>query len=91
MKTKYIEHLIELSEKKTSLLRELKESVIYEEKIYDLIRFDMGFQKNYVLYLISGKKELKSGRISDIKSYIRLRNIDIKTIHNNNVLLTIDN
>ena len=82
-----IQHIIDLSEQKTILLKELKESVIYEEKIYDLARFDMGFNKSYILFNISDKKEVFSGRLDSIKSYIKTRNIDINTIYNNKFLI----
>lgn len=85
MKTKNIDILIEKSEKRTFLLKELKESIIYESKIYDLIDLKTKFYSigtnTYVLYRISNKKEMVSGNIDIIKSYIRLRNIDINSIY----------
>jgi len=83
-----IQNLIDLSEQKTILLKELKESVIYEQKKYDLVSFDMGFNKSYILFNISKKTEVLSGRIDTIKSYITSRKIDIDTIYNNKKLLS---
>jgi len=83
-----IQQVIDLSEQKTTLLKELKESVIYEQKKYDLVRFDMGFNKSHILFNISKKTEVTSGRLDSIKSYINLRNIDITTIYNNIMLLS---
>lgn len=87
MKTEHIDNLIILSETKTNLLKELRDSCIYESKTYDLNMFDMGFEKSYILTLISSKKEVVSGRLAKIKSYINLHKIDINSIYNNKKLL----
>lgn len=82
MKNDDINILIEKSEKKVSLLKELKESINYESKIYDLIEFKHLYNKKYVLYRILDKKEMKSGDVNIIKSYIKMRNIDTNSIYN---------
>jgi hypothetical protein len=82
-----IQQVIDLSEQKTSLLKELKESVIYEQKSYDLIKFNIGFENTYLLIRISDKIEVSSGGINIIKSFIKIRNIDIDTIYNNKCLI----
>lgn len=86
-KEEKIQQVIELTEKKLNLLNELKESVIYEEKIYDLLKFNLGYEFSYILYRISDKIEVFDGRIKDLKTYIKIRNIDIETIYNNKYLL----
>lgn len=82
-----IQQVIDLSEQKTNLLKELKESVIYEQKIYDLRRIDMGFDKSYILFNISDQTEVTSGRMDRIKSFIKTKRIDIDSIYNNKCLL----
>ena len=66
-------------------MKELKESIIYESKTYDLINLKTKFHSvginTYVLYRISDKKEMISGDINIIKSFIKLRNINIDTIY----------
>ena len=86
MKIKDLDILIELSEKKTSLLKELKESIIFESKMYNLVQTDSLYKK-HTLYKICDKKPLVSGEINIIKSYINLRNIDIDTIYCTNKIL----
>lgn len=85
MNIENIEKLIEKSEEKINLLKELKDSIIYESKIYNLIDLKTKFYNictnTYTLYRISDKKELVTGDINIIKSYIRLRNININTIY----------
>ena len=76
-----IDNLIEKSEQKTTLLKELKESAIYESKIYNLIKMRMGSKDFYMLYLISNKQEVISGELDRIKSHLRLHKIDISDIY----------
>ena len=85
MNTNDINILIEKSEEKTTLLKELKESIIYESKTYHIIDLKTKFYSvgtnTYILIRISDKKEMICGDINIIKSYIRLRNIDINDIY----------
>ena len=77
-----IQQVIDLSEQKTTLLKELKESVIYEQKKYNLIMFKMSMEKSYILINISEQKEVSTGRLDSIKSYIKTRNIEMNSIYN---------
>jgi len=83
-----IQQVIDLSDQKTILLKELKESVIYEQKKYDLRLVVMGFDKSYILFNISNQTEVSSGRIDRIKSFIKIKCIDIETIYNNKYLVS---
>jgi len=80
-----LDELIKLSEKKTSLLKELKESQIYEKCYYHLVLMDTK-PDVYGLYRINDKKQLVCGNIIRIKSYINLQGIDTALIYDNKYL-----
>jgi hypothetical protein len=77
---KNIDSVIDSSNKLTELLKEYKESLIFEKCKYHLVSFDNS--KQYGLYLIESKKDIVFGPKNRIESYLRLRNIDTTLIYN---------
>lgn len=82
-----IDKAIGLSQKRTELLLEMKEVLKYEACKYHLCevpgmrvyKTDPGY---FILYEISSKREVCSGRLKEIQSWIKIRNIDSKLIYN---------
>jgi len=79
--------LISKSEKMTSLLKEYKESLIYENCKYHLIKDEnCKPMERYFLYLIEGQKQLLYCTKEKIKQYLSIRNIDTKTVYNYSII-----
>lgn len=77
--------LIKLSEKRTDLLIELKNSLQFEKCSYQIDK-QPGTQGRYFLILISEKKIVADGTPEKIKSYLRIRNINSEVIYNFNLI-----
>ena len=82
MKEQEIDILIKLTERKTELLKELKQSIIYESKKYHLLKID-NHPKSHALILISSGQMVKHGTAQQIKSYCRTRKIKENEIYKN--------
>ena len=80
-----IEQLISKSEKKVSLLKELLESIKYEQCEYHLDREEQ-YPNLYYLVKIESREILIAGRIDEIRSYISLRNIRKEKIYGQTLL-----
>lgn len=78
-----IDKLIEASERLTSLLKELKQSQLYEACIYD-VREVPGYdtEKKYIVYEIATGKEVTFGYASGLLLWFDLRNIPHDKIYN---------
>ena len=77
-----MDKIIKLTEKKLNLLKELKNSLIYE-KCTHTIEKNIGFYDNYFLICIESKKIIFDGTLLKIQSYCKKRNI--KNIYKNNI------
>lgn len=76
-----IEKAIKLTKKKVSLLKELKESLKYQDCKYHLVAHTNDLPLRYSLFRIGSQDNLCFGPMEKIESYIRLRNIDKKLIY----------
>jgi hypothetical protein len=86
-----IDKLIELSEKQTKLLKELKESLHYESCTYDVREipgYDVAsMQKKYMIFEIATGKEVTFGYREGSLRWFDLRNIPQHKIHNIQILI----
>jgi len=76
--------LITLSARRTQLMIELKESLLYEQATYHLVKPDK--TNYYMLFQIANKQRVADGRPANIKSYLRLRKIDPKSVYNIDII-----
>lgn len=83
-----MDELILLSEKMTSLLKEYKESKIYESCTYHVIKDQNCFPVNrYFLYRIEDKKQILYSNKEKIISWLSIRKIETNTVYNYEILL----
>lgn len=80
-----IDRLIELSEKKTELLKELKEATDYENCIYD-VRETPGQPEFYMLFEISTSSLIREGNAAYIRKWLERRNIKSNKVYNYNII-----
>lgn len=78
-----IDKLIELSEKKTELLKELKQSLIYEQSVYDVRRCN---KDTFMLFEISTHKIVRSGNAEYIHKWLQRRKIKPELVYNYELL-----
>lgn len=76
-----IEKAIQLNEKKTELLKELKESLIYEKCTYD-VRREPGRNNRFMLFEILTSKEVKYGTDKEIRTWLERRNVPNNKVYN---------
>jgi len=81
MRPEQVNDLINLQEKKLDLLKELAESLKYGKCKYHLVETDHQF-KRYSLYSTETKEVLTHGSPSTIRSFIRIRKIELADIYN---------
>lgn len=73
-----IDHIIQLTEKKLSLLKELKESVKYENSTYHMVVLD----EQYHLYSTGNRKLVKSFRDKEsILKYLNVRGLTESSVY----------
>ena len=77
-----MDDLIQLTEKKLNLLKELKNSLIYEDCTH-AIEKNIGFCNNYFLIHIQSKIIIYDGTLLKIENYCKKRNIE--KIYKNNL------
>jgi hypothetical protein len=80
---KQLDQAIEISEKKTALLKKLKESILFEDCVYELIKHDE-LPVRYSLFEISSGINLCFGNLMRVGSYVNNRKIDTEKIYNYN-------
>ena len=80
-----VQQLIVKAEKKVLLLKELVESIKYEQCEYHLER-EKHYPNLYYLVKIKNGELLTAGRIDRIRSYIRLRKIRTNSIYGQTLL-----
>ena len=73
-----IDKAIELTEKKVKLLKELKQSQIFETMTYDCVNHGEG---RHSLIHIATKKNICHGHKGRLEGFIRRRGIDKDTIY----------
>jgi hypothetical protein len=76
-----IDKVVDLTNKKVNLLKELKESLKYQDCKYHLVAHTNDLPLRYSLFKIGSQENLCFGPLERIESYIRLRNIDKKLIY----------
>lgn len=79
-----LDKVIDITTKKLGLLNELSETLKYEQCVYDLREYPKmsSAPRSFGLFHIATGRELKSGKVGEIRSYCRLRNIDLQTVYN---------
>ena len=77
-----MDKIIQLTEKKLSLLKELKNCLIYEQCTHTIEK-NIGLYDNYFLICIESKKIIFDGNLLKIQNYCEKRNI--KNIYKNNI------
>lgn len=86
-----IDKLIELSERQTKLLKELKESLLYESCIYEVREipgYDVkSMEKKYMIFDIATGKEVTFGYAESLLNWFDLRNIPQHKIYNIQILI----
>lgn len=75
-----IDRLIELSEKKVTLLKELRESLKYESCKYHIDN-DPGRKGWYFLILIESKEIVRDGTPETIRKYLEMRKIPNEIVY----------
>lgn len=79
-----IDKAIELSEKRTELLKEYKESLAYEDCDYDVQKVP-GEQEMYMLY-DKNQQCVRDGAASYVKSWLNRRKIPNNKVYNYKIL-----
>lgn len=80
--------LIKLTEKKVALLKEYKQSAIYETCLYDVRDLSDGkFQpfsspRRFLLFEISSKKEVQFGHAGDIRRWLERHKVPEDKVYN---------
>lgn len=84
-----LDKVIGLTEKKLKLLKEMAETIKYEDCVYDLREYPKmsSAPRSFGLYHIATGREMKSGKVGEMRSYRRIRNIDLATIYNGKELI----
>lgn len=80
MSTKH-DQLISASEKMTNLIKEHRESSIYEICLYD-VRPDPGRPNRFMLFEISTSEEKKYGSAREIRTWLERRNHPKDKVYN---------
>ena len=80
-----IDKLIQATEKKLDLLNELKESLHYEQCIYDVVQLPDGGK--FMVIEISTKKEVRFDYPSQLVKWFDRRKIDKDKVYNYNKLV----
>lgn len=75
-----INKLIKLTEKKVDLLKEAKESMIYETCTYHVVQPEK--RQYFMLYEIATQKLVRDGDSSYIRKWLERRNIPVDKIYN---------
>ena len=81
-KIQKLEKVILLTEKKVKLLKELKESLIFESCKFHIVEHNEGHAKRYSFFEIATKENLIFGSLQKIKSFVKRRKIDKNIIYN---------
>lgn len=82
-----ITKLIELTEQKLSLLKELKESLKYESCLYDVREMPGSTgKKKYMLFEIATGKQITFGYAEGLLRWFYMRNVPTEKVYNIEIL-----